>query len=99
MTVGQVFVGQQDLRGAQAVFGERRFVGLAQAHLAHGGRGLQFVHYRRPLAPAQAGHAFGNGAAGYQHDLFALLVQRGDLGRPVRHGSAIQASAFIGDQR
>ncbi|MNY40657.1 hypothetical protein D3C86_1754140 [compost metagenome] len=99
MAVGQVFVGQQDLRGAQAVLGERRFIGLAQSHLAHGRRGLQLVHDGRALAPTQPGHALGDGAAGNQHDLLALLVQRGDLRGPVRHGGAVQATAFVGDQR
>ncbi|CFO00414.1 Uncharacterised protein [Bordetella pertussis] len=97
--VGQVFVGEQDLRGAQAELGEGGFVSLAQAHLAHGGGGLQFVHGRRALAPAQPRHAFGNGAAGNQHDLLALLVQGGDLGCPVAYRGAIEAPAFVGDQR
>ncbi len=99
MAVGQVFVGQQDLRGAQAEFGERGLVGLAQPHLAHGGGGLQLMHHRRALAPAQARHAFRDGAAGDQHDLLALLVQGGDLRGPVGHGGAVQAAAFVGDQR
>ncbi len=99
VTVGQVFVGQQDLRGAQAVFREGGLVGLAQSHLAHGRRGLQLVHDGRALAPAQARHAFGDGAAGHQHDLLALLVQGGDLRGPVGDRGAVQASAFVGDQR
>ncbi|KAG0771825.1 hypothetical protein G6F22_016168 [Rhizopus arrhizus] len=99
VAIGQVFVGQQDLRGAQAVLGECRFVGLAQAHLAYGRSRLQFVHDGGALAPTQPRHAFRDRAAGDQHDLLALLVQGGDLRGPVRDGGAVQASAFVGDQR
>ena len=99
VAVGQVFVGEQDLRGAQAVFREGGLIRLAQAHLAHGGGGLQLVHHRRTLAPAQSRHAFRDRAAGHQHHLPALLAQRGDLRGPVGHGGTVQAAAFVGDER
>jgi hypothetical protein len=43
-------VGQQHLRGLDAVGGEAGFVDLGQAHLAAGGAGLQFVDVGRAAA-------------------------------------------------
>jgi hypothetical protein len=76
-------MGQQDLRGFQAVVEEGGLVGLRQAHLAHGGGGLQLMHGVGPRCPAQALHAGGDGAGGDQQHLAALVVQRGDLARAV----------------
>ena len=67
--VSQVFMGQQHLRGLDAVALEGVLVGLGNAHLTNGGRSLQLTHFPRPLLPAQPFHAFGNGTRGHQHDL------------------------------
>ena len=72
LAVGEVLVGEQDLRGREVVLAEARFVGLDQAHLADGGRGLELVQRVRPLLPAEALHAFRDRAARDQHDLAPL---------------------------
>ena len=54
-------MGQQHLRGLDAVALEGILIGLGNAHLANGGRCLQLAHLARPLLPAQPLHAFGNG--------------------------------------
>ena len=59
--VSQVFMGQQHLRGLDAVALEGVLVGLGNAHLADGGGSLQLAHLARPLLPAQPFHAFGDG--------------------------------------
>ena len=54
-------MGQQHLRGLDAVALEGVLIGLGNAHLTNGGRGLQLAHLARPLLPAQPLHAFGDG--------------------------------------
>ena len=96
--VGEVFVRQQHLGGMQLVAAEDRFVGLHQAGLAHGGGSLQLVDGLGPPGPAQALHAFGDGAAGNQHHLLALSDQARDLLRPARKRGVIQSTSIVGDQ-
>ena len=100
LSVGQIGVGQQDLRAAQAVFAQLGFVHVHQTHLAHGSGSLQLMHFMRAGGPAQAFHAFGDGAAG-DHDDFALRLgghQHGDLSAPFANGHIVQPPAFVGDQ-
>ncbi|RYY94935.1 MAG: glutamate 5-kinase, partial [Comamonadaceae bacterium] len=47
------------------------------AHLADGGRSLQLIEFLRAGGPAQALHAFGDGAAGHHDDLAAAVGQMG----------------------
>jgi len=91
-------VGEQHLCGLQAVFAEGAFICLAQPHLADGGGGLQLVHRFRTLAPAQALAAFGNGATGNQHHLFAATTQFGDFRRPAGKRGVVEALAVVGYQ-
>ncbi|MCY1304978.1 hypothetical protein D9M68_813490 [compost metagenome] len=55
-------MGQQHLRGANAIARELALIDLRQAHLADGRSRLQLVDFLRPAHPAQALHAFGDGA-------------------------------------
>src|SRR5690606_4956734 len=63
-----------------------------------GSRGLQLVDGSRPLLPAQALHAFGDGTAGDEHDPSALLRQARQLAGPAGDGRAIQPAAVVGHQ-
>ena len=56
-------MGEEHLRGAQVMAPEAALVALHEPHLAYGSGGLQLVHGLRPPRPAQAQHAFGDGAA------------------------------------
>ena len=59
--VCQIFMGQQHLGSLDAVALKGVLVGLGNAHLTNGGRGLQLTHFPRPLLPAQPLHAFSDG--------------------------------------
>src|SRR4029077_7284248 len=48
--------------------------------------------------PAQALHAFGDGARRYEDDLLACGPELGYLRGPARNGVMIQAAALVGDQ-
>src|SRR6185503_4471981 len=99
LAVRHVGVGQQHLRGLQAVAAEGGLVGLREPHLADGGGGLQLVHGVRAFLPAEALHALGDRAARDQDDLLAHLAERGDLLGEARDGGGIHAAPFIGDER
>ncbi len=77
---------------------EAAFIGLDQAHLADRGGGLQFVYRSGTLVPAEALHAFGDRAGGYQHDLMAAGAERGDLARPVAERGQVQPGALVRHQ-
>ena len=96
--VGQVGVGQQHLRGAEAVRAETAFVDLRQAHLADRGAGLQFVDVGGARFEPQAQHAFGDGAGADQHHFLAQRAQGGDLGGPAGDGGVVEPAAVVGDQ-
>ena len=91
-------MGEQDLRGMQSMAQEGAVVGLGQPHLADSGSGLQFMDRLRPLHPAQALHAAGDGARRDEHDFPALPAQRRDLARPVMDGGQVEAAAVVGDE-
>ena len=98
LAVGQVVVGQQDLRGVQPMLGKGAFIDLRQSHLADGCSCLQFVDQFRPLGPAQALHAAGDGAGRDEDDLLALLANGADLARPVVNRREVEAGAVVGDK-
>jgi len=91
-------MGEQDLRSQQPMLPETRFVDLDQSHLADCRCGLQFVHRARPLLPAQALHAFGDGSARHEHHLPSEPPQLGDLPRPARERLVVEALAAVGDK-
>src|SRR5450830_507208 len=99
LAVGQVVVGQQDLRRVKAVLGEAGFPGLHQAHLADGGSSLQFVHRAGARGPAEAAHPGGNRSGRDQHQLDTGLMQGHHLLDPHAHGCAIQPLAICRQQR
>jgi hypothetical protein len=80
----------------QAVLAKAGLVYLHQTHLANGCGGLQIMNCRRPLLPAKPLHAFGNRAAGYEHDRFALLLEMDNLLYPLADRVMIQSRAFVG---
>jgi hypothetical protein len=91
-------VGEQDLRGVQAVFGQG-FVGLGQAHLADGCGGLQLVHGVRARRPAEALHAGGDGAADETSSTSRPSARRaGDLPRQSAMKLRREAGAVVGDE-
>ena len=98
LTVGQVGMGQQHLRAADAVFAQLGFIHLHQAHLADGSGCLQFMDGLGACVPAQALHAFGNRAAADHDDFTPVLDQGSQLLRPLADGLGIQAAAFVGHQ-
>ena len=98
LAVSQVSVREQHLRAAQAALAQLGFVHLRQAHLAHGGGGLQFVNRMGARGPAQALHAFGNGAAGHHDDFGSRAHQLRHLPAPFANRRLVQAPAFVGDQ-
>ncbi len=89
LTVGQVLVGQQDLCGVHAVLAEARLVGFDQPHLPYRSGGLLFVQRMRAALPSQALHAFGDCAAGNQHDLLLAMPELRDLLRPARERGVV----------
>ena len=99
LPVGHVGVREQDLRGGEAVFAKAGLVALREPHLADGGGGLQLVDRARPLAPAQALQALGDGAAGHHQAALAELAQLGDLRAPARDRLRVQAAPAAGHQR
>ena len=56
------------------------------------------MHRARTLAPAEPLHAFGDGAAGYQHDFAVEFAQLRNLRCPARERGMIQSLPLIGDQ-
>jgi hypothetical protein len=52
----------------------------------------------RAACPAEALHAFGNGAAGDEHDLSSFLAQARDLFRPAGQCAVVETEAGIGHQ-
>ena len=71
LAVCHVFMGKQNLRRDESVLAKAGLIGLDQAHLTDGRRGLQLVNRARPLLPAQPLHAFGDRAARYENHLAA----------------------------
>ena len=98
LAVGEVVVGEQQLRCEQIVRAEARFIGLDQPHLADGGGSLQLVQGVRPPLPAEALHARGDGSAGNQHHFAAHPSQLGDLPGPARERIVVEPPALVGDQ-
>ncbi len=96
--VRHIVMGQQYLRGFQAVIEESRFIGLCQPHLTDGGGGLQVVHGVRADGPAQTLHAGGNGAGRHQQDLAPFGMQGSDLSSAIRDEIVRQTGPVIGDQ-
>ena len=95
-------MGQQHLGTGHAFAAQLGLVHLGQPHLTDGSSGLQLMHLGRTRGPAQALHAFGNGAAG-DHDDFALdavftIHQGRQLAAPLFNGGLIQTSTFIRNQ-
>src|SRR5574343_240865 len=99
LAVGQVVVGEQDLRGVQSVLVEGGLVGLNQAGLADGGGGLLFMNGLWATAPAQALHTAGDGAGGDEHNLTSFAAQRCDLARPGADGGKVETAPVVGDER
>jgi hypothetical protein len=95
LAIGEVGVREEHLRRSHAVLAQLGFVHLRQAHLAHGGGGLQFVDLVRAGGPAQALHALGDRAAGHHDHLAALLRQRRELPAPFADGAFVQAAPFV----
>ena len=77
---------------------ETALIGLDQPHLPDGGGGLEFGKQRRPLLPAEALDALGDGAAGDQHDLFVQRGEPGDLRRPQCQALMVEAAPLVGYQ-
>ncbi len=75
-------MGEQHLGSAKTVFPEAGLVDLHKAHLPHGRRRLQLVNGLGAFRPAQALHAFRNGAAGNEDDLFTRPAKLGNLPCP-----------------
>ena len=94
----EVFVGEEDLRGVDAVRAEGGFVGLGESHLADGCCCLQFVEGGGAARPAEAFDAFGDGAAGNEDDADAALFEGGDLRCPTVEGVLVDAAPFGGDE-
>ena len=93
---------QQHLCTACAVFAQLGLVHLRQAHLPNSGGGLQLMHLAGAHSPAQALHAFGDGATGDHDDLApppALAAHQGrQLATPLANSDLVQPTAFVGDQ-
>ena len=90
---------QQHLRARQILLAQLGLIHLRQAHLAHGGRGLELVNFAWAGAPAKALHALGDRAAGH-HDDFAAhaifaLHQRRQLATPFANRDFIQPLALV----
>ena len=77
---------EQDLRGGEPVFAKGRFVDLHQAHLPHGGGGLQLIDFMRTRFPAEPLHTFGDRATRDQQHVDVTFSQRRKLIRPVLIG-------------
>ena len=91
-------MGEQHLRGADAVLTEGVLVRFAQSHLADGRRRLQFVHRLRPFGPTEALATLGDRAAGDQQHLLAAALEFGDFAGPARERAVVEAAAVVGDQ-
>ena len=99
LAVGQIGMGEQHLRRAQIMIGERAFIDLYQAHLPDGRGGLQFMHGLRTAAPAKALHALGDRATRDQHDLMTFATHRRDLLGPAGDRGAVESGPVRGHQR
>ena len=99
LAVREVGVGEEHLRGADAVLAEVPLVGLHEPHLAHGRGRLQFVEAPRSLFPAEPQHPFGDGPRTHQDDFLAHLLERGDLARPTGERRVVEAAAVVRDER
>jgi hypothetical protein len=75
LAVGQVGMGQQHLRAAQAMLAQLGLVHLGQAHLAHGGGGLQFMDFMRAVVQPRRFMPSAIGTAGH-HDHFAAVTHQ-----------------------
>jgi len=71
LPVGEVGVGEQYLRRAQAMLAEAGLVDLHEPHLSDGGGGLKLVHGGRAARPSETLHALGDCAARNEDDLLA----------------------------
>ena len=98
LAVSQVGMGKQHLRAAHTMGAQLGFVHLRQAHLPHSGCRLQCGHLAGSRGPAQALHAFCNGAAGHHDDFLTRLRQLRQLAAPLANGGFVQASTLIGHQ-
>ncbi len=96
--VGEVGVGQQHLCRMDLMLAEAALIYLHQTHLSDRCCCLQFVHRAGALFPAQALHAFGDGAGRHQHHFASTCAQGSDLLRPIAESTVIQSRALIGDQ-
>ena len=90
---------QQDLSRANVVALETFFVGFHNAHLSDSGCCLEFVHFFRTFGPAETSHSFCNRTGANPDDLFAHLLQLGDLSRPSRNRFRIHSMTFVRHQR
>ncbi|MNV22697.1 hypothetical protein D3C71_1136840 [compost metagenome] len=93
LAVGQVVVGQENLRRVPAMLGKARLPGLHQPHLADCGGSLKFVHRTGSRGPAQTAHTGRHRPGGHQHQLDTRLMQGHHLLNPDTHCRAIQAFA------
>ncbi|EEC36082.2 hypothetical protein BUC_3793 [Burkholderia pseudomallei 576] len=89
---------EENLRGADPVFGKPALVYLREPHLPDGRGRLQLVDLARPLAPTEALHAFRDRARADEHHFLARAAQRGDLGGPSADGVMIEPAAVVGDE-
>ena len=91
-------MGQQHLGAAQAIFSKLGFIHLGQTHLPDGSCRLQLMNFMRPGGPAQAFHAFGNGAAGDHDDLPSGTHQQRHLTAPFANSGLVQPAPIVGHQ-
>ena len=60
--MGKIIVGQEDLGCFEVMGLKEALIGSDEPHLADGGRGLKFMQGTGAARPAEAAHAFCDGA-------------------------------------
>ena len=89
---------EENLRRPDAVRGEMLLIGLHETHLSNGGR-LKLAHARGARGPAEALHAFHNGAGTHEHNFAPHGAQLSNLMRPALDRLDVDASSLVGDER
>ena len=90
---------EENLRRPDAVGGEMLLIGLHETHLSNGGGRLKLADARGARGPAEALHAFHNGAGTHEHNLAPHGTQLGNLMRPALDRLDVDASSLVGDER
>ena len=91
--------GEQDLGHGDAVAGEGLLIGMGEADLAGGGRGLLLLQPQRAGGEAEMAPADGDGAGGDEDHLLPLGAERGHVvGQGVEPAPA-DVAALVVDQQ